>query len=366
MIYKSRGSAQTYSAYRNDIERFLLWSWCLKGVSLPYFGKNPYDLEEFFDFINNPPRSWSTVGQRYHLDQNGFANPEWRPFKINHNDQDETGKTSRSKTISRKLTQNTINRIFSSLSSLFSYLHEQDYISKNPVPVAKSHSQYNVKRPRPEPTNRHFSKDQWDFIKRHLTELADTDPLYERSRFAVLLMKTCYLRISEISTYQKRGATMGQFKPPNRHRDCWIFEVYGKGREVREVTVPDDFLPELERYRLSRNLTPLPYDGEQTPLINKIRGKGPMGARQATRMIDEAFASCANKLSAAEGDKAADKLRVATTHFLRHTGVTFDLEDRPIKHLQVEVGHKSSRTTDEIYAGVDRKALIASGKKRQV
>lgn len=366
LIYKSRSSSQTYSAYRNDIERFLLWTWCIKERSLPYFGQNPYDIEEFFDFINNPPRNWAASGQRKHLLDGNFPNPDWRPFKVT--DAQESGNRikSRSKTIERKLTQSTINRVFSSLSSLFGYLHDQDYISKNPIPIAKSHSQYNVKRPRPEPTNRHFSKEQWDFIKETLTELADQDQAFERVLFSVLLMKTCYLRISEISTYSKRGVTMGQFKAPNKYRDCWVFEVYGKGKEIREVTVPDDFLPHLERYRISRNLSPLPYEGEQTPLIHKVRGLGAMSVRQASRLIDQALALCAQKMRDLHGDKAASKLNTATTHFLRHTGVTFDLETRPIKHLQIEVGHKSSRTTDEIYAGVDRNALIKSGKKRSV
>lgn len=159
---------------------------------------------------------------------------------------------------------------------------------------------------------------------------------------------------------------MGQFKSPNNHRDCWVFEAFGKGREIREVTVPDEFIPHLERYRLSRNLSPLPYEGETSPLIGKLRGIGPMGVRQATRMIDEALALCVEKIRKIKGEYAANKLASATSHFLRHTGVTFDLEDRPIKHIQIEVGHKSSRTTDEIYAGVDRKALLESGKKRSV
>jgi hypothetical protein len=64
---------------------------------------------------------------------------------------------------------------------------------------------------------------------------------------------------------------MGHFWLDDDHN--WWLKVYGKGRKLRDTTVPSDFIPFLERYRLVRGLSPLPYSGENTTLVEKFVAK---------------------------------------------------------------------------------------------
>lgn len=57
----------------------------------------------------------------------------------------------------------------------------------------------------------------------------------------------------------------------------------------------------------------------------------------------------------------------ASTHYLRHTGASVEIErDRPLKDLSEDLGHLSSATTDTVYVQVERKRRASSGKDRKV
>ena len=55
------------------------------------------------------------------------------------------------------------------------------------------------------------------------------------------------------------------------------------------------------------------------------------------------------KMKSEKGLEAAQKLNEATTHYLRHTGASMEIErDRPLKDLSEDLGHSSSATTDTV------------------
>jgi integrase len=67
------------------------------------------------------------------------------------------------------------------------------------------------------------------------------------------------------------------------------------------------------------------------------------------------------------GLESAQKLSEATTHYLRHTGASMEIErDRPLKDLSEDLGHASSATTDTVYVQVERRRRASSGKGRKV
>jgi site-specific recombinase XerD len=67
------------------------------------------------------------------------------------------------------------------------------------------------------------------------------------------------------------------------------------------------------------------------------------------------------------GEKKALKLREVTTHWLRHTGASMEIErGRDLKDVSEDLGHASMSTTDTIYIQVDSKRRAASGKNRKV
>ena len=101
--------------------------------------------------------------------------------------------------------------------------------------------------------------------------------------------------------------------------------------------------------------------------MEKIRGRGGLTSRQISRLIQQVFNAAFEKMKNEQGVDVAQKLNEATTHFLRHTGASMEIErDRPLKDLSEDLGHSSSTTTDTVYVQVERKRRALSGKDRKV
>ena len=118
----------------------------------------------------------------------------------------------------------------------------------------------------------------------------------------------------------------------DKDKNLWL-KVFGKGRKIRDISVPQAFEPYLDRYRQYRGLPSRIEVNEQTALVEKITGTGGMTTRQLRRIVQEGFDAA--RLAMIEdgfGDEAKN-LEDATTHYLRHTGASEDAVNRPIKHL---------------------------------
>lgn len=61
----------------------------------------------------------------------------------------------------------------------------------------------------------------------------------------------------------------------------------------------------------------------------------------------------------------ADDLRVATVHWLRHTGISEDVKTRPKEHVREDAGHASMATTDK-YIDTEYRERHASGRKKNL
>ena len=67
------------------------------------------------------------------------------------------------------------------------------------------------------------------------------------------------------------------------------------------------------------------------------------------------------------GEDNASKFKEATSHWLRHTGASIEVErGRPLKDVSEDLGHASMSTTDTIYVQADDKKRAASGSDRKV
>lgn len=152
----------------------------------------------------------------------------------------------------------------------------------------------------------------------------------------------------------------------DEHQNWWL-KVYGKGRKLRDVSVPEDYLTYLKRYRTYRALTPLPTSYDTAPIVEKIRGQGGMTARHLARLVSEVLDNAYQNMKQKEGEDKALKLREASTHWLRHTGASMEVErGRALKDLSEDLGHASMATTDTIYVQTETQKRAASGKKRSV
>ena len=195
--------------------------------------------------------------------------------------------------------------------------------------------------------------------------MADEDPINERTLFVIAALKTLFLRISELSERTNWSPIMGHFWQDEDEN--WWLKIFGKGRKLRDTTVPTDFLEFLTRYRLYRGLTPLPTSNENEVLVEKVRGQGGMTSRHLRRLVQEVFDKAYDKMRQQQGETKALKLKEASTHWLRHTGASMEVErGRALKDLSEDLGHASMATTDTVYVQTENKQRAQSGKKRKV
>jgi hypothetical protein len=100
-------------------------------------------------------------------------------------------------------------------------------------------------------------------------------------------------------------------------------------------------------------LNPLPLPNEQSPLLPKDIGKGPVtSTRHIRRLVQLCFDKTIERLRKDGSGSDADALEAATVHWLRHTGISDDINkrNRPVAHVRDDAGHGSSATTDRYNA----------------
>ncbi|HVV68984.1 MAG TPA: tyrosine-type recombinase/integrase [Gammaproteobacteria bacterium] len=358
-----RGSEATFSSYRREIERLLQWSWWIAGKSLNQIRR--HDIESFVEFCQKPPATWIGIKNvpRF-LDKNGtrMTNPAWRPFvatvnKVAHS----RGETADPKKYT--LSQKALQALFAILGSFFSYLLQEEYVELNPVAQIRQKSKF-LRKYQTTSVIRRLGETQWFYVLETAEQLAANDPQHERTLFMMNALYGMYLRISELAASKRWEPQMGHFQKDMDGN--WWFTTVGKGNKQRIITVSDAMLAALKRYRQSLNLTPLPYPGETTPLLPKIRGQGPINStRQIRAIVQDCFNAAVSRLGNDGFTEEAEQLKAATVHWLRHTGISDDVKHRPREHVRDDAGHGSSAITDK-YIDIELRARHASGKKKKI
>ena len=356
-------SEHTFTRFRNETERFLLWVFLFKEKPLEQLRKA--DILEYADFCWKPPVSWiCTANHEKFVFHSGCytQNPLWAPYKLQLPKKATAGQVSDKKKY--KPSQQTLAAMFTALSAFYKYLMNEEYLYGNPAQIAKSDCRYFIKDAQVKEIRR-LTEAQWQYVFRLALELAEQDRLYERSLFVITALKTLFLRISELSDRPNWTPVMSHFWQDSDGN--WWLKIFGKGRKLRDITVPSSFIEYLTRYRQYRGLSPLPSLGESHPIVEKIRGQGGMTSRQLTRIVQEVFDLAYDKMKLLEGEDQARKLKEASSHWLRHTGASMEVErGRALKDLSEDLGHSSMATTDTIYVQTENRVRAESGKSRKV
>jgi len=141
----------------------------------------------------------------------------------------------------------------------------------------------------------------------------------------------------------------------------WMLSVLGKGGKLREVLIPDQIFTVVRQYLVARGLHPEPHhpDNRDAALIGRIDdasermdvmpdGFDPRTGVTAGTIYDQLrgfFAHCAGEL-ASRTPRDADRLRMASAHWLRHTHGTHAVAAGiPAGVVQDNLGHASISTT---------------------
>lgn len=87
--------------------------------------------------------------------------------------------------------------------------------------------------------------------------------------------------------------------------------------------------------------------------------------RPIRRLVQDCFDQAADKLELTGQKEEAVELRVATVHWLRHTGISEDVKHRPREHVRDDAGHSSSAITDK-YIDVELKERARSARNKVI
>ena len=343
----------TFESYRREVERLIQWAWLIEKKSLLDLKRQ--DIETYIQFCLDPPKSWigfKNVSRFMTRNGERIPNPEWRPFvvtvsKVQHQNGIKPEKQN------YQLSQKAIREIFTVLSSFYNYLVLEEKVSINPIALIKQKSKYIQKQQHQAQVMR-LSEKQWQTCLDTVKHMANDAPdKHERTLFIISALYLLYLRISELCASERWTPEMRHFYQDSQ--GCWWFKTVGKGNKMRDIAVPDDMLAALKRFRLSQQLTPLPSINDQSPLLPKEKGKGAMtSSRHIRRLVQGCFDQTMNVLRNTGFATEADSFGSATVHWLRHTGISDDINmrGRPVAHVRDDAGHSSSAITDR-YNDID-------------
>lgn len=361
------GSEGTFRAYRREMERLLQWAWLVANKSILLLDRQ--DIEKYITFCQKPPASWvgTKIVSRFVKEKNDerVPNPNWHLFVATTSKANvKSGIMADKKNY--QLADKSLREIFTVIGSFYSFLVNENSIAVNPVALIRQKSKY-YKRQQISKQVMKLSDKQWKYCLEVAEKMAAEQPAHhERTLFILNILYLLYLRISELVAKPKWSPVMSHFFKDSQA--YWWFITTGKGNKERLISVSDVMLDALKRYRLHLGLSTLPPRNEDFPLVPKIRGKGAVTSeREIRKIIQLCFDHTIDELQKRGLEDEAESLEYATVHWLRHTGISDDINKhgRPLAHVRDDAGHTSILTTDR-YNDIELKERYLSGKNKKV
>ncbi|HEX8885785.1 MAG TPA: site-specific integrase [Noviherbaspirillum sp.] len=319
-------SGATLRAYRKEAERLILWAILERGRALSSLTVE--DAVAYRAFLRRPSPTHRWVGP-----PKPRTSPEWRPF-------------------GGPLSSRSVSYAVSVIGALYRWLMEQGYLLANPFSGIKVRG---ASKARVMDTSHVFTQGEWGIVR----AIADglewshgwTQPAAQRLRFILDFGYATGLRAAELV-----GVTLRSITTDSRD-EHWL-QFTGKGSKAGKVALPPLARSALDSYLVQRGLptTRAQWD-PKTPLIGSL-GE-PSGARiTATRLLAilKRFFGTAAKLMETEHPALAEKLRQATTHWMRHTHATHALAmGAELVTVRDNLRHSSISTTSTYLHGDDAK-----------
>ena len=312
-------SSHTWRAYRKEAERFLLWAVVERRKALSSLDGD--DCVAYRNFLAAPGPAWTGPRNTQRWSE------AWRPF--------EAALAPRS-----AATAITIVR------SLCEWLVRRLYLDSNPWDDVPQ---------RPDapamPQLRALSQQQWQAVQSWLGDGLADGPASRRLRFMLTLAYSTGMRLSELAS-----ATVGWL----RHEQlddgdwCWSIMVLGKRARWREVALPSATVAAMQAYFGDRGLEPdLLANDPATPVLSQLEANTALSPARIYELLVQGFERCATDL-APRDPRSAQRIRQATTHWLRHThGSHAVAKGVPQDVLQANLGHRSLATTS-IYVTAEK------------
>ena len=157
-----------------------------------------------------------------------------------------------------------------------------------------------------------------------------------------------------------RRGNLRRFAHDDAEDSQWTLHVKGKGDVVRELHLPLFVMNELRHYFRQRGHASLEDAPTNAPLIAGLEPKEgaltadvPLSAARLYDIIKGFFAEVADALPSSKHE-ATERIRRASTHWLRHTFATHFLQSGgELAILRALLGHKLLATTS-VYVTTER------------
>jgi site-specific recombinase XerD len=316
-------SPATERAYRKEAERLILWAIVERGRALSSLTTE--DAVAYRTFLRRPSPHARWVGP---------ARPrsaaDWRPF-------------------AGGLSPRSIAYSLSVLGALFRWLIQQRYVLANPFAGLKVRG---ASRGETVAVQRVFSESEWSIVQTISEGLEwsySWDPAAaQRLRFMLDFAYATGLRVSELV-----AAKLGSIECDERG-DYWL-HVVGKGAKAAKVAMPPLAWSALQRYLAQRRLPTNPVRwNPQTPLIGSLVEDSAQGITAARLWaVMKRFFSQSADIVEERSPGTAEKLRKASTHWMRHTHATHALASGvDLTTVRDNLRHASLSTTS-IYLHTD-------------
>ncbi|MDD3266860.1 MAG: tyrosine-type recombinase/integrase [Burkholderiales bacterium] len=303
-------STNTFISYRQTAERFIMWLY-KQNINLKEVTREV--IQSYEDFLQTPtPQDfWCGPSRPRHHE-------EWKPFV-------------------KGLSISSIRLNLQVLGSMFQYLIEAGYLTRNP---------FRLIRQKVKPitaVERFLTHREWDYVTDFIDKMPiDTEKQVfeaERIRWIFNLLYLTGCRRSEVI-----NATMADFISK---RSQWWLKVIGKGNKYGEIPVPNTLLSALIRYRRAMGLSDYPNPTENNiPLIFSKYGKM-QGITDSMlyKIIKKACSDLSDELKLTDPASAFIIGRMST-HWLRHTSATHQVDSGiDIRIVKENLRHSMLETT---------------------
>ncbi len=317
-------SERTREAYEREVGRFWIWLRSRGIGSLNAIGAEQAAeyRDQLYKGLVKTPKAWK-LGQ-----------------------QDEAGDAAEQKT--KAVSAGSVNYALGILRAMCGFLFEVGYLGGNVFKAVK---------PLPETdegdaVERYLRLEDWLELRESILTMDRSTPkrrgVYQQTRWVTSLAVIAGLRRNEIAS-----GWMGSFR---KEGDRWWIYVLGKGDKKRKVPAPELLMQELVEYRRWLRTLPgmegLPDEpgsaGDVTgiPLLSRIdNAREGVDVRRVWEIVRGAAARTSKRLEDEGQKERAAVIALASTHWLRHTGVTAVANLADVQTAQEYARHADIKTT---------------------
>jgi integrase len=287
---KHKANLKTYTAYKREAERLLLWCVYIRGRTLSQLKVE--DFTAYFEFLKKPPEEWCITRKEL---REGRGSNKWRPFL-------------------GPLNQAGFNLAIRVLNSMMNFLVDANYLRFNPLKLTskvKDFAQtleaqkYNV-------WARMLEADEWQAIEQALEAVPGKNDRQIsnkiRTQFLFAMLYFLGLRIHELASH-----TWNAFRYREGH---WYFFVKGKGDKLAHIPVHDQLLSFVKIYRIHLGKNPLPEVDDVDGLLISRHTKKPLSIRQLFTLVKDIGKVAAKKFT--DNPIKQQKLLRLSPHWFRH------------------------------------------------